>query len=524
MRILPLVTCITAASLLAACGGSSSSDSDSTLDNARKLLNTNAEIAYAIYSDSVDTAKALQTAINDLQVAANAYKAATSNLASAAATSDIPEFTALKNAHEAAKKAWLVAREPYGQSEVYRFRNSPIDSTDYSSEDGPEGAINAWPLGEALIDYVEIGGDFDNGQIDAATTLEGVGISTTVTMEGEERTLNVINAAHAQSNQHDNIIGRLEIDIEADENDDGLADILEASEAGDGRDVISGYHAIEFMLWGQDLKNNGDVTNGTDRDEAVKTQGAANLASGGQRGSYDFVEPTYGDRRLAFLKVVTAKLVADLESVQAGWAPGASYRTSFTSVSNEAAAKGKITEILTGMATLSQGELAGERMQIAFADNSQEDEHSCFSDNTHRDIWLNAEGVSNSFHGQYAGYDSDLNGTDDVTTRAVNGYGLNDFLTDEGKSALASELSALLATTEVAYKSIDTKARAGEPVDVQIMEGNNNTDTPMANTILALTAQANKIAEVATQLDINDPVLDPDGTACDTANPTSTCD
>ncbi len=511
MRLLPLVTCITAASILSACGGSSSSDSDSTLDNTRKVLNTNAEIAYAVYSDSVDTAKALQTAINELATAA----------ANATDASD----TTLIAAHKAAKKAWLVAREPYGQSEVYRFRNSPIDSTDYSSEDGPEGAINAWPLGEALIDYVEIGGDFDNGQIDAATTLTSVGTSTTVTVDGVDRTLNVIDAAQAQSDKRNNIIGRLSVaQIEADADDDGIADILSASEEGDGRDVISGYHAIEFMLWGQDLNDDGDVTTGNDRDSAVKTHDAANLASGGLRGAFDFVEPTYGDRRLAFLKVVTAKLVADLESVQAGWAPGASYRTAFTSVSNEAAAKGKITEILTGMATLSQGELAGERMQISFADNSQEDEHSCFSDNTHRDIWLDAEGVSNSFYGQYAGYDSTLNGTDDVTTRAVNGYGLDDFLKDEGKSELANELSALLATTEVAYKSIDTKARAGEPVDVQIMEANNNTGTPMANTILALTAQANKIAEVATQLDINDPVLDPDGTACNTTNPTSSCD
>ena len=70
----------------------------------------------------------------------------------------------------------------------------------------------------------------------------------------------------------------------------------------------------------------------------------------------------------------------------------------------------------------------------------------------------------------------------------------------------------------------DVEGGAGEPVDVQIMEANNNTGTPMANTILALTAQANKIADVATQLDISDPVLDPDGTACDTTNPTSTCD
>ena len=513
MRLLPLIASIATASLLTACGGSSGgSDAETSLDRARKVLDTNADIAYAAYSDSVDTAIALQTAINQL--------------ATAAANATDANDTTLIAAHATAKKAWLVAREPYGQTEVYRFRNSPIDSTDYESEDGPEGAINAWPLGEALIDYVAIGGDFGDGQIDAATTLAGVGVSTTVDVEGEDVVLNVINAAQAQSDNRDNIIGQLTVaEIEADENDDGIADILDESEAGDGRDVISGYHAIEFMLWGQDLNDEGNVTNGDDRDDAVKTFGASNLATGGQRSAGDYIEATYGARRLAFMKAVADKLVADLESVRAGWAPNAAYRTAFTTINSEAEAKEKLTEILAGMATLSQGELAGERMQIAFADNSQEDEHSCFSDNTHRDIWLNAEGVSNSFYGTYAGYDSTLDGTDNVTTRAVNGYGLDDYLKAEGQTTLATELEALLATTEEAYRSIDEDARAGEPVDVQIMEANNNTNTPMANTIIALTNQANKIAAIANALEIDsDDVLDPDGTACDTTNPTSSCD
>jgi len=510
MRIMPLVASIAAASLLTACGGSSS-NSESTLDRAKKVLETNADIAYAAYSDSVDTAKALQTAINDL--------------ATAAAAASSADDAALVAAHEAAKKAWLVAREPYGQTEVYRFRNSPIDSTDYGSEDGPEGAINAWPLGEALIDYVTVGGDFGDGQIDAASELSDIGIESTVDVEGEERTLYVVDAALAQSDNRDNIIGQLTVaEIEADANEDGIADILDASEAGDGRDVISGYHAIEFMLWGQDLNDDGDVTNGDDRDDAVKTYGASNLATGGQRDAGDYIEATYGERRLAFMKAVATKLVADLESVQAGWAPDATYRTAFTSVDSEEAATEKLTEILTGMATLSQGELAGERMQIAFADNAQEDEHSCFSDNTHRDIWLNAEGVSNSFYGTYAGYDSSLDGTDNATGRAVDGYGLDDFLKAEDLEDLSNELSVLLQTTETAYTAIDTKARAGEPVDVQIMEANSNTGTPMANTILALTDQANKIAAIATELDISGDVIDPEGTGCDTTNPTASCD
>ena len=120
---LKLATLIASSSLLIACG--SSSDSDSVSAEA-KLLETNAQIAYAVYSDSVTTAKALQTAL--------------------AAFKEAPTEANL----EAAKKAWLVSREPYGQSEVYRFREGPIDN----EETGPEGDLNAWPLGEALIDYV----------------------------------------------------------------------------------------------------------------------------------------------------------------------------------------------------------------------------------------------------------------------------------------------------------------------------------------------------------------------------------
>ena len=49
-----------------------------------------------------------------------------------------------------ARKAWLAAREPYGQTEAFRFYGGPIDDAK-----GPEGRINAWPLDEAYIDSVK---------------------------------------------------------------------------------------------------------------------------------------------------------------------------------------------------------------------------------------------------------------------------------------------------------------------------------------------------------------------------------
>jgi putative iron-regulated protein len=228
------------------------------------------------------------------------------------------------------------------------------------------------------------------------------------------------------------------------------------------------------------------------------------------------------------MTVVVDKLIADLEVVRDGWLDGiaGNYRDQFTSVSDRADAVQKLTEILTGMGTLSEGELAGERMQISYSANSQEDEHSCFSDNTHRDVWLNAEGISNSFEGVYAGYDSDLDGIDDAGS-AVDGFGFDDYIAEvnvDSLTAIGTSLSALLAETEANYKSLDTTARNGRPVDVLIMEANRNTENPVYLTIISLNAQSAAIAELAEALDIADQVVDDDASGCDTSNPAAECE
>ncbi|MCG8313908.1 MAG: hypothetical protein MI976_11885 [Pseudomonadales bacterium] len=486
-------------SMLASCGGGSSGggsddddDSDNlniSLENVRRVLNTNAQIAYATYNDSVTTAEALQDAL-------------------VAFRRDPSEANLL-----AAKRAWLVAREPYGQTEVYRFRDSPIDD-----EDGPEGDINAWPLGEALIDDVVTNTtDFTEDQV-------GVDSSAAIIADGDvdyEGDENIINST-------------VEISV----------DLISktATESADERDVISGYHAIEFLLWGQDLKTTDNTaTDGTDRDDAVKSvDDDENLPTGGQRPIADFqpgflydTEPDYEDlsdlyddtvpsqRRHKYLEVAVEKLIADLESVRDEWAADGDYREDFTTVDSLTEGRERLTEILYGMGTLAQGELAGERMQIAFTENSQEDEHSCFSDNTHRDIWLNAEGILNSYYGDYAGYDSDQDGTDDAGS-SVTGYGFDDLLRDSGLTETAEAIEAALDNTEDGYVAIDASARAGEPVDVLIQGPLNNTNL-MAQAILALNALSALIADLAENLEINDDVVDDDGTECDTSNPTASC-
>lgn len=490
MQLNKIMVCLLVSGLFAGCGGSGGDDNseeitdrDLSLDltKVEQLLETNADIAYAAYSDAYDTAVKLQSAL-----------------------ADFAKDPTQENLDEA-KKAWLVSREPYGQTEVYRFRLSPIDSTNYTDEDGPEGDINAWPLGEALIDYViDNTSDFGENQVGVSSHSTGVDYP------------------------NENIISS-EVVIDANL-------IANTATAEDEHDVISGYHAIEFMLWGQDLNDSGVPTVGTDRHLAVKTHDANNVALGGQRPLSDFTqdaEDVEGNRRATrrhqYLAVVAQKLIDDLEGVLEGWAPNVAgnYRDQFTSVASQQEAIQKLTEILTGMGTLSEGELAGERMQIAFSTNSQEDEHSCFSDNTHRDIWLNAEGVSNSYYGVYAGYDSDLDGIDDVTTRAIDGYGFDDLLMDLGASSLKSDLESALAQTESNYQAIDAAARNGSPVDVLIMDSSINTENPslnpMYNTILSLNAQASKIASLAEELGISADVVDEDASECDTSSPGAEC-
>ncbi len=488
MKLKLITASILSAGLLAGCthtaqttDSKSAAVSGHNLAKMQMVLETNADIAYAAYSDSVTTAKALRKAIADLR--AN------------------PSVETLA----AAKEAWLVSREPYGQTEVYRFRLSPIDSTNYKDEDGLEGDINAWPLGEALIDYTVAGNDFEDDQL-------GVTAHETPANGGKAITTASLNA---------NIINTPSIKI-----DEAL--ISKTATAEDEHDVIAGYHAIEFLLWGQDLNDAGSADTQGKRDAAVKTFGAANIAKGGQRPVSDFVSKAKNDaadRRLTYLEVATDKLIADLESVTAGWAKGdkGNYRAQFTHVHSVDEAKQRFAEIMTGMGTLSEGELAGERMQIALSSDSQEDEHSCFSDNTHRDIWLNAEGVANSYFGDYAGYDSNLDGKDDAGTK-ISGYGIDDYLADIGQAGDAKALVSKLGQTEQGYMAIDSSARAGKPVDVMIMSPSEDVAKPMRDTIVSLNQQSAEIAKLAKVMQLNAEVVDPEASACDTSNPTKACD
>ena len=400
------------------------------------VLRTNANIAYAAYGDSLLTALSLRSALRRFV--------------------DDPTAANL----EAAKDAWLAAREPYGQTEVYRFRGGPIDAlkddgTLGEDGDGPEGAINAWPLGEGLIDYVANSVDGDAGPEIASSV---AGISGSIIEDAAS--FPTINAAVIRAN--------FEL-------------------GGDERNVSSGYHAIEFLLWGQDL--NADGTGRGRRDATAGNRPATDYAKtpgACTNGANPATDETCA-RRGQYLLATANLLIDDLNSVVDAWNPNGddNHYASFIAGGDQSLAL-----ILEGMGRMGFGELAGERMNIALLTNSQEDEHSCFSDNTHRDIFLNAEGIQNAFEGAYTRLDGDL----------LDGAGIHELLVTEGMTELANEMRAALEDTMTKVGVIDLVAKAGEPFDNQIQRGINEPNVAAA--IRSLSAQTQVLERVISGLGV----------------------
>lgn len=278
---------------------------------------------------------------------------------------------------DVAKQTWYDAREPYGQTEAFRFANGPIDS----GENQVEGLLNAWPLDESFVDYV---GYYDGEEGDVS--------------------LNIIN----------NIEQFPEITKEL------LRSLNEYN--GNERSISVGYHGIEFLLWGQDTQ---EPTPGNEH------------TTGGQRPYTDYVNGGTAenqDRRRQYLKFAAEILVEDLTYLVNEWSTdGGNYRSTFLAMDNDEA----LRNILTGIGVLAGSELANERIYVAVSNVSQEDEHSCFSDNTHRDIRTNFYGIRNVYQGKYTRIDGSV----------VEGKSIEDLLTTENQ-AKASEINTLFATID----------------------------------------------------------------------------
>lgn len=376
------------------------------------VLGTYSDIALAAYTDSHATALALDAAIDALVAH--------------------PSDATLN----AAKAAWVVARAPYQQTEVYRFGNSIVDDW--------EGRVNAWPLDEGLIDYVDAGYygvESDENDLFTANVIA----SSSLLINGAEVSASAITPEFLSTTLHE-------------------AGEVEAN-------VATGYHAIEFLLWGQDLNGTG--------------------AGAGSRPYTDFdVSNCTGgncERRIDYLVAASDLLLADLEEMVGNWSEEGAARA--TLMEDETAG---LAAILTGIGSLSYGEMAGERMKLGLLLNDPEEEHDCFADNTHNSHYFDQIGIRNAYTGTYRRIDGSI----------VSGPSISD-LVAASDPALDDEVMTTLNATVTAMAIMRARAESIEAYDQMIGEGNAQGNATVQAAIDGLIDQTRSVERVVALLDLD---------------------
>jgi putative iron-regulated protein len=378
----------------------------------RAVLATYADIGAAMYADALAGARPLQDAVATLVQS--------------------PSEATLR----AARQAWLAARPAYSRTEVFRFGNPVVDEW--------EGRVNAWPLDEGLIDYVDAGSYGESSDENPLFTANIIA-SRSITQAGETIDLATLTPE---------VLGRLhEI-------------------GGVEANVTIGWHAIEFLLWGQDLNGTGP--------------------GAGNRPYTDYVQGPGGtggnmDRRAAYLSTVTAMLVTELETMAASWRPDGAARRAVTANGADAG----IAAILTGLGSLSLGELAGERMKLGLLLHDPEEEHDCFSDNTHNSHHSNVVGMRAVYLGEYRRTDGTM----------LRGPSLSDVVR-AGFPALDAEMRAKLDATLAAFEALKTRAETAEAYDQMLADGNEAGNAVVQAAIDALLDQTRTIERIIGALNL----------------------
>lgn len=365
--------------LLVALAGACSSDSDGTDDTSAKLDAAEAKTALEVYSAN------LFAAYTESVTDAEALKV---KLQALVAT---PSAATL----EAAKTEWLKSRQNYMLTEGARFYDGPIDAepTNY------EGALNSWPFDEAYIDYVT----------DGPTRTDG--------MPGDG-----------------GIIAKTDVPLTPEKLD-------ELNGEGGEENVSAGYHAIEFLLWGQALEDVGPGTR--------------------QFTDYDKNDATHGDtaeRRGQYLIAAVDGIIAHLKSVADAWKEGSEYRTKF--IANEG--NESIVNVLSGLGKMSKGELAGERINAGLESKARRDQHNCFSSTTFTDYARDAQGVYDMWLGKHGTVDG--KGFDELV--AKNDQALADKITAQLKGSV-DLIKAIPVPFEEAIQGLDTDANRAKLIGVR---------------------------------------------------------
>ncbi|MFA5955313.1 imelysin family protein [Hyphomicrobium sp.] len=376
----------------------------------KDIIKNYGDVAEAMYSDSLAKAKDLDTAID-------AFLAA-------------PSTETLG----AARTAWKVARVPYMQTEGFRFGNKIVDDW--------EGNVNSWPLDEGLIDYV-----------DAASY-------------GDTKEENPLYTANIIANKKIRLGPKM---LDASKIDKTV--IAKLNSALDVEaNVGTGYHAIEFLLWGQDLHGTGP--------------GAGERPA----SDYDLKACTHAncDRRRDYLKAASGLLVDDLEEMVGDWKPDGAARKALAGSDDST----QLSTILTGLGSLSYGELAGERMKLGVLLHDPEEEHDCFSDNTHNSHYYDQVGMMEIWNGKYDG------------ATPVSGASIAELAREKAPDA-AKRVDEAMAVTLGKIKAIKTKADSGEMAYDQMLAAGNDVGNKMIlDAVDALVAQARAIEAVVAALNL----------------------
>ncbi|WP_198305598.1 imelysin family protein [Arcobacter vandammei] len=417
-----LVSLSLSAALALSASANQKSENSSTIQvkSNSSFLESYANIALDNYSNALKDAKALQVAIDSF--VAN------------------PTQEGLDNA----KKAWLQSRESYGSTEIFRLSNGPIDAEEgwiASSYGSLEGQINAWPLDENMIDY-------------------------TIDADGKRTSGNIIDTVGKfnPGGEESKEVDVTKITVEA---------LTDLNENGGEANVSTGYHAIEFLLWGQDQDYNNFL-------EDKVTNGAM---TAGLRPLSDFTTDANKDRRLDYLKVVTEKLVQDLETVKSAWekdikGDAGLYRAALLgkikgkNKDRNLSKKEAMQQIIAGMGVFIKSELANERIAVAVLTPSEEDEHSCFSDNTHRDLVKNYEGFKN------------------ILTSTYNGKKYGESLLDSLNKDDKDRVLKLMSDIEEKIASVDKVAKTEAHFDYQIRPEN-----PQSKVLVKLKNELRKLGD-----------------------------
>ena len=371
--------------------------------SARSVITSYADLAQAMYTDSYTAAAEMQKAIDALIAAPSA------------------------ETQKAAQEAWRKARISYMKTEGFRFGNKIVDEW--------EGNVNAWPLDEGMIDYVDTksyGTKSDENPLYTANIIANksirIGKKTIDTTNLTPELLHKLNSAGG---------------VEAN--------------------VASGWHAIEFLLWGQDLHGTGPGAGErpyTDYDKNACTHGNC-------------------ERRAQYLKVATDTLVADLKEMAEDWGPKGKARAALLKKNDKAG----LATIFTGIGSLSYGELAGERMKLGLILHDPEEEHDCFSDNTHNSHYYDEVGIADIYYGRTKRYDGST----------FTGPSVADLV--RAKDAkIADEIDAKIKGADAALKVIKDTADSGRMYyDMMLAEGNAEGNKMIQDGVDALVAQAHAI-------------------------------